>query len=198
MSFRDPRTVHITIIVLCAVLILSGGIFYYVSDMDPAFIREDALPRGWYQDVDSTDYQSARFGLAQQNRYVYVRETAPPAVLSVLTFHNVLPQSSEDNVINTMSAFMKNLAKEQGINITDKRGGTIGKSSYLEFNGNRSLDRFRSEQINLYGECWKEGYGTYVMCIGMAKVGESSFLTQDRDTTSYDEMREILIPSIRQ
>ena len=198
MSFRNPRTVHITVIVLCVVLVLSGGIFYYVSDMDPAFIREDVLPRGWYRDVDSTDYQSARFGLAQQNRYVYVRETAPPAVLSVLTFHNVLPQSSEDNVMNTMNAFMKSLAEEQGINITDKRSGTTGKSLYLEFEGNRGLDRFRSEQINLYGECWKAGYGTYVMCIGMAKVGESSLITQDRDTISYDEIREVLIPSVRQ
>lgn len=197
MSYRgNPRVVHATIIALVVLIAALGGAFYYVSRMDPAYVPEEALPAGWY--LDSKVQGSARFGLDQQSRYTYVKNAEFPAVLSIFTFHNALPQSNDTIVESTMNALMVDLAEEQKISITSNSSGVRHNSFYVELEGERSLSTFEKEYLRIYGEFWKDGYGTYIMCIGFAKVGESSLLSRRMDIKGYEEIKNMLIPAVRQ
>lgn len=192
------RTAGTIIVVLVVFIALMGGAFYYVSRASPAYVPDEALPYGWY--LDNTAQQSARFGLDQQFRYTYVKSSGFPAALSVFTFHNVMPQSSEDVVRTTMRALMLSLAKDQNMSITENNSGSAQRrdSFYVELEGVRSLGRFNKEYLSVYGEFWKDGYGTYVMCIGFARTGERSLMSSSTDTEGYEEIRDVLIPAIRQ
>ncbi len=197
MSYRsNPKVIHAIVVALVILIAVLGGSFYYVSRMDPAYVPEGVLPAGWY--LDSTEHGSARFGLDQQSRYTYVKNAEFPAVLSIFTFHNALPQSNDTIVKSTMNALMVDLAEEQEISITSNSSGVRGNSFYVELEGERSLSTFEKEHLNIYGEFWKDGYGTYLMCIGFAKVGESSLLSRRMDTRGYEEIKNALIPAVRQ
>jgi len=188
-----------TIVAVLVILIaLMGGSFYYASRVSPAYVPDEALPPGWY--LDNTEQESARLGLDQQIRYTYVKGSGLPAALSVFTFHNVMPQSSEDVVRTTMRALMLSLGKDQNMSITGNNSGPAQRrdSFYIELEGERSLGRFNKEYLSIYGEFWKDGYGTYVMCIGFAKTGERSLMSSSTDAGSYKEIRDVLIPAIRQ
>jgi hypothetical protein len=199
MSYRSsPRAIHATILALVVILAVFGGVFYYASSMDPAYVPEGALPAGWY--LDNVEHQSARFGLDQQSRYTYIRSAGPPAALSIFTFHNVLPQSNNEIVSATMNTLMLSLVEEQDLSVIENTSGTRAdrNSFYREIKGERSLGRFNKEYLNVYGEFWKDGYGTYVMCIGFAKTGDKSFVSSNLNTESYDQIRGVLIPAVTQ
>jgi hypothetical protein len=197
MSYRsNPKVIHTIIIALVILIAVLGGAFYYVSHMDPAYVPEGALPAGWY--LDSKVQGSARFGLDQQSRYIYVKNAEFPAAFSIFTFHNALPQSNDSIVKSTMNALIVDLAEEQEISITSNSSGVRGNSFYVEFEGERSLSIFEKEYLDVYGEFWKDGYGTYIMCIGFAKVGESSLLSRRMDTRGYEEIKTALLPAVRQ
>jgi len=197
MSYRgNPQVIHITIVALVILLAALGGAFYYVSRMDPAYVPDGALPAGWY--LDNTEQLSARFGLDQQSRYTYVKNAEFPAALTIFTFHNVLPQSNDDIVVSTMNSLMHSLAEEQKISVIGNSSGVRHNSFYVELEGERSLNALEKEYLNIYGEFWKDGYGTYIMCIGFAKVGESSLLSRRMDAEGYDEIKSMLIPAVTQ
>ncbi|MDY6986232.1 MAG: hypothetical protein SVE93_07555 [Candidatus Thermoplasmatota archaeon] len=197
MSYRsNPKVIHTIIIALVILIAVLGGAFYYASRMDPAYVPEDVLPAGWY--LDSTEQGSARFGFDQLSRYVYVKNAEFPAALSIFTFHYVLPQLNDTIVKSTMNELMVNLTEEQEISITNNSSGVRGNSFYVELEGERRLSAFEKEYLNVYGEFCKDGYGTYVMCIGFAKVGERSLLSRRMDARGYEEIKNMLIPAIRQ
>jgi len=175
-------------IVLCCTLCLPGCIEYTT-----AYIPDEYLANGWYEDIVLRNTGTQVFGLDQWTEVTYRNQGAYPAWISVTTLKTLVLQDEQQliELINTSIHDML-LHESMTLNASSRTQGNRmltneHTSLYITYHGSQEHHN-TTRLFRVIGEIWNCGYsGTSILCYGFA------YSTQENSTEmSLDAWHQII------